>query len=255
MEGARPSHPHRQHSTKGQLSCWKGWGARLPPQHVGIAGTWAEREGTQAGRHTRREATTCMSARARPSPQNCMLQLSFLLSPPFKHQMRWPFGIKEAIATQEVARQPSTPPAFATQSVAARLPTLPPAAAVAPAARLVTVSWLSRSDREMEEQIEGALYEPWPRPASGRCMVEVYSPGFQTMEARAGVQGSRPVDRTDQARGINLVSAADDELVKAAIRNILPRMNRNVENPTSLVDARPLQDGGRYRSCAEGRHT
>ena len=46
------------------------------------------------------------------------------------------------------------------------------------------MSWLSRSDKEMEEQIEVALWEPWPRPASGGRMVEVYLAGFQTMEAR-----------------------------------------------------------------------
>ena len=49
-------------------------------------------------------------------------QLSLLLLPMFKPSMRWPFGIKAAIATQEVARRSPSNPAFAAQSVAARLP-------------------------------------------------------------------------------------------------------------------------------------
>ena len=99
----------------------------------------------------------------------------------------------------------------------------------------------------MDEQIETALYEQWPRPNSGGRLVEVYSAGFQTMESRAGVHGTRPVERTDQSRGINLVNAADDALVKTPINNILPRMNRDIATPTSLVDARHLQDGARVR--------
>ena len=46
----------------------------------------------------------------------------------------------------------------------------------------------------MEEQIEAALYEPWPRPTTRGRMIEV-----------------------------------------------------SVETPTSLVDPRPLQDGGRIK--------
>ena len=65
------------------------------------------------------------------------------------------------------------------------------------------------------------------------------------MESRAGVQGSRPVERTDLARGVNLNNPADDAMVKTAVNNILPRMNRSVATPTQLVDARQLQDGGR----------
>ena len=132
------------------------------------------------------------------------------------------FGIKEAIATQAVARHPCNRPAFATQSVAARLPTLLVIAARGAAARLVTMSWLSRSDKEMDEQVEVALYEQWPRPNSGGRLVEVFSAGFQTMESRAGVQGSRPVERTDLARGVNLTNLADEAMVKTAVNNILP---------------------------------
>ena len=99
----------------------------------------------------------------------------------------------------------------------------------------------------MDEQIEVALYEQWPRPNSGGRLVEVFSAGFQTMESRAGVQGSRPVERTDLARGVNLNNPADDAMVKTAVNHILPRMNRDVATPTQLVDARQLQDGGRIR--------
>ena len=109
------------------------------------------------------------------------------------------------------------------------------------------MSWLTRSDQGMDEQIDVGLYEPWPRARGGGRMVEVYSAGFQTMESRAGVHGTRPVERTDAARGVDLTNTADEAMVKTAINNILPRINRNIATPTQLVDARQLQDGGRVR--------
>ena len=244
---ARPSPLTCQQAQKGNLACLKGWGARLPLHQQNRPE--AEKRREQAGRHAMLSFNLCERARARPSPHKglcCACSLLTALHP----QMRWPFGIKAALATQAVARHPCTPPASATQSVAARSPAPSPATqsvAARPPARAVNVSWLSRSDREMDEQIETALYEPWPRPNSGGRLVEVYSAGFQTMESRAGVHGTRPVERTDQNRGINLVNASDDALVKTAINNILPRMNRNIATPTSLVDARQLQ-GRRSRA-------
>ena len=244
---ARPSPLTCQQARKDKLVCEKGWEARLPPHQRSSPNK--DRRKEQAGRNAWLSVSLCRRARARPSPHRtlyCACSGRTALHP----QMRWPFGIKEAIATQAVARHPCNPPAFATQSVAARPPTLLLViAARGAAARLVTMSWLSRSDREMEEQIETALYviEPWPRAKTGGRFVEVYSAGYQTMESRAGVHGTRPVERTDYSRGINLVNAADDALVKTAINGILPRANRNIATPASLVDARQLQDGGRVR--------
>ena len=215
---ARLSHPHGQHVLKSHTSCQGVAVAQLPPERVCVADTWDEWGGRKGCRHVGKAALSGVMVKARPSHLHDLSPLSLMLFLPFKHQMRWPFGIKEVIATIEVARRPSTFAASATPSVAARLPTHPLAAAACAAARLVTMSWLTRSDREMEEQIENALYQ------RGR-MIEVYSAGFQTMEQRAGVHGTLPVERADQARGLNLVSAADDELVKTAIRNILPRAN------------------------------
>ena len=98
---------------------------------------------------------------ALPSPRLVLRRL-FADSPSFSDAMAvWD---QSSVSYPRVARHPCTPPASATRSVAARSPAPSPATqsvAARPPTRAVNMSWLScRSDKEMEEQIETALYEP-----------------------------------------------------------------------------------------------
>ena len=125
-----------------------------------------------------------------------------------------------------------------TQGVEARLP--PAAFSCSRQVRIGTAVSLQH------EEVQGVE----ARPSPPTCM-QTRQVSFECLkgwEARLPPKrSSTDTYKSRACRGINLVNAADDALVKTAINNILPRANRNIATPTSLVDARQPQDGGRVR--------
>ena len=91
-----------------------GGGPAPPLRHDCATDTW---DGwSRHGEYRQAWPATCRSSmvKARLSHLRDLSPLLLFLFPPSKHKMRWPFGIKEVMATTEVARRPSKPAPQAT---------------------------------------------------------------------------------------------------------------------------------------------